>query len=161
MSDTNRSPANEPLHVFRAGGITLFDVALGLLSLSLLAAGVLLLVVIDVTAPALSLLLCGLAVLGVWIILPHRFEIFADRLAIVFPLWRWQIPFEQIVEVRETRWWEPYGFAGLRFATDPGKAVAIIRRNSNLILRPNVVISPQDRRAFLDAIRTAMTASES
>jgi hypothetical protein len=92
----------------------------------------------------------------IWLILPRRYEIWPDRLRIVFLLGGWDIPLDGIESVHPGRWYQAYGFMGVRFATAPGQTVTILRRNSNLFTRPNVVISPEDRDGFLRELTRVM-----
>jgi hypothetical protein len=92
----------------------------------------------------------------IYLILPRRFELHSDRLDMVFPIGRWRIPLNTIASVEPARWWQPYAAWGFRFATNPSHAIYITRRDASLFRRPNIVISPDGRDAFLAAMREAM-----
>src|SRR5687768_16471177 len=67
---------------------------------------------------------CGILVapMLLWGILPRRFEIYYDRLVIVFGFGRWNIGFDSIEIVREAKPWQAYAYWGMRFATSPKQA---------------------------------------
>jgi hypothetical protein len=92
----------------------------------------------------------------VWAILPRSFEVYDDRLVIVFPAWRWDIGLETIEGVKDARWFQPYAFSGVRFASAPAKAVELRRRDSNLFKRPNIIVSPDDRDLFVTELNAAL-----
>jgi hypothetical protein len=69
---------------------------------------------------------------------------------------RWTLSFDTIESVEIARWWHAYAFMGVRFASNPGKSVDIIRRDANVISRPNVVISPDDRDEFIATLNGAL-----
>lgn len=91
----------------------------------------------------------------IWLILPRRYEVWPDHLRIVFPVWRWDIPFDTISAVKPARWWATYGYNGVRFATSPGSAIEVRRRDARLFGRPNIIISPADRDGFIHACERA------
>jgi hypothetical protein len=92
----------------------------------------------------------------VWAILPRRYEVYDDRLVLVFGLWRWNIGMDSIEVAREAKPMQPYGYNGVRFATKPSQAIELRRLNSNLFTRPNMIISPEDRSLFLVELNTAL-----
>jgi hypothetical protein len=147
----------EPRLVMRAAGLAWVKTFLW----AMLAVEAVLLVTLAASGsmPLLGVLatLLGLSavILLVWAILPRSFEVYDDRLVIVFPRWRWNIPLDSIELVRDATGFQPYGYWGLRFASAPAKAVELRRRRSNLFRRPNLIISPDDRRLFV----TEMTAA--
>ncbi len=132
----------EPLYVAKPGGMRLFGAILyGLIALDVVLT-VVLLVLVNVST-ALVTLVSMLAVYAlIWAILPRRYEVWPDRLRIVFPLFGWNIDYAGIETVRPGQWYEAYGFMGVRFATAPSQTVTILRHNANLITHPNLVISP-------------------
>jgi hypothetical protein len=89
----------------------------------------------------------------VWVILPTRYELSRSRLDLVFPFWRWSIDLQTVEWAAPARWWQAYGYYGFRFATNPNQAIVIKRRQPSLFRRPNLVISPADRGAFLISLR--------
>jgi hypothetical protein len=93
----------------------------------------------------------------IWLLLPRRFEIWRDRLVIVFPvLMRWDLHFETIESVEVAQWWHAYAFMGVRLASSPGKSVDIMRHEPNVLRRPDVVISPEDRDKFIERSNEAI-----
>jgi hypothetical protein len=115
-----------------------------------------LLVLVDALSAGVTAASLVLTVGLIWLILPRRYEIWPDRLRIVFLLGGWDIALDGIESVHPGRWYQAYGFMGVRFATAPGQTVTIMRRNSNLFTRPNVVISPEDREVFLRELGRAI-----
>lgn len=105
---------------------------------------------------ALLLTVAAIALL-IWVILPRSFEVYDDRLVIVFPWWRWNIGMDSIELVREGKGYQAYGYFGVRFASAPGKSVEIRRRNSNLFKRPNLIVSPDDRSLFVTEMNAALS----
>ena len=109
---------------------------------------------------AIGAAVTGVTLIGtvalIWLILPRRYEVWPDRLRIVFPVWGWDIRYEGIETVRAGRWYEAYGFAGVRFATAPSQTVTVLRHNANMLRRPNLVISLEDRETFLRHLERAM-----
>ena len=127
----------------------------GLLILAVAITLVLLVFEDAVGAAVTGVTLIGTAAL-IWLILPRRYEVWRDRLELVFPAWRWRIAFESIEVVREARPFEAYAFLGVRFATAPSQTVTVLRHNANMLRRPNLVISPEDRETFLRHLQRAM-----
>ena len=150
-----------PVYVARAGGVVYLVAFLAISAALLLAAGLAALLG-DWEDQAALWLTLGLAFVSealVWLIIPRRYEVWPDSLRIVFPAFQWDIRFETIEGVRETSWWEPYAFAGVRFATSPGQALVVLRREPRWFGRPHIVISPQNRRDFIEVMRRALGAS--
>jgi hypothetical protein len=149
----------EPLYVARPSGLRWFNlIFLALLAIdAVLVAALLLLYEVVAAAVAGAGLLATYALF--WLILPRRYELWPDRLRLAFAAWRWDIPYDSIEMVREGRWYEAYGFMGVRFATAPGQTVVVLRRNSNLFRRPDLVISPEGRDEFLRQIGPAISLS--
>ena len=142
------------------GGLRVPDLALGLTVASLLMLGVAVFVVWPARAAAFWIaVLTGLmAVALIHVLLPRRYEIWPDRLRIVFPFWRWDVAFDSLEYARPSKWWEAYAFMGMRFATDPGQAIVVQRRDPRLFTRPHLVISPADRMTFLSQLDNVMRA---
>jgi hypothetical protein len=151
-----------PLYTFEAGGMRVLRAVLLVLTfVSLVGCGV-----IAALAPeswgaaavtAVSLLL---TYAFVWAILPSRYELSRTHLGIVFPWKTWRVSLESVDWVRAGRWWEAYGYYGMRFTTNPGQSIVIHRKQPNLLTRPNLVISPRDRDEFLRALESLNTGVE-
>lgn len=146
----------EPLYTAKPGGMGWINPLLA----GLLVVTAVLTVVLLALADTAAALITGGTLLGttalIWLILPRRYEIWPDRLCLVFPLGTWNIAFETIQTARHGRWYEAYGFIGVRFATAPTRIVTILRRRPGLFTRPNLVISPEDREEFLQQLQRAM-----
>ena len=144
-------------HVFKAAGLTVLNLVLGILLLTDVVVVVALLIVGVPGWISLLFFVSFLPAAVIWFILPRRFEVWHDRLVIVFPvLLRWSLSFETIETVEIARWWHAYAFMGVRFASNPRRSVDVIRRQANLITRPNVVISPEDREEFIARMSEAL-----
>jgi len=147
----------QPVYVLKAAGLKLLNLVVGV---AILVEAAILggLMVSGVPAPVAVLFLVGFLPLAlVWLLLPRRFEIWRDRLVIVFPvLVRWNLPFDTIESVEVARWWHPYAFMGVRVASSPGKSVDIMRREPNMLRRPNIVISPENRDGFMERFNEAI-----
>lgn len=152
-----------PLFTMPSGGMRGLNLALVLTTVGLILAGV------GSTAawpseagPIWLTVVSGLATVAfIWVILPQRYEIWPDRLRIVFLRWRWDLSFDTIDSAQPGKGWEAYAYAGVRFATSPGQSIVVRRRGSNLFTRPQVVISPADRAVFMRELDKAMGASAS
>ncbi len=107
-------------------------------------------------AAFISLASVGLVALMIWAIVPRKYEVYDDRLVLVFALWRWNISIDSIEQARPASWWKSYGYFGVRFATAPGKAVELRRRGGSSLSRPNLIISPEDREFFLTELNTVL-----
>jgi hypothetical protein len=149
----------EPIYVARAGGIRWINAVLLISAVLLLAGGV----IASITVPDEALEIWLVVVISlativfIWIILPRRYEVWPDRLRIVFPLTlHWDLGFDTIASPRVARSYEPYAYNGLRFATAPGQAITLERRGQRLLGRPGIVISPVDREAFLKQLEQAI-----
>ena len=149
--------AVEPLFAIRAGGIRLLTRLLALLLLATVVISAIMLTTLNAVSAASTFVSMVLLLAVILIILPRRYELWPDHLRIVFPLWGWNIHYDDIQTVRPARPFESFGFAGLRFATAPGQAVTILRHNSNMFTHPNLVISPEDREVFLRELERAMS----
>lgn len=81
-------------------------------------------------------------------ILPRRFMVFRDRLRIVLGRpFAFNIPFSNIQEARSAPGGKMYVYGGIKFATSAGSVVEIVRRKGL-----NIVISPADRKTFLEQL---------
>jgi hypothetical protein len=149
---------NQPLYQTRAAGTRLLRVFLlvsCILVLALIIVGILIQpnqLVIWLTVAASSLM----PVLLVWLVVPEGFEVWPDRLRLVFPLFGWDLRIDTIESVQPARWWQSYAFRGIRFATAPTGSVVILRREPRLLGRPNIVISPANRDELLTALSDAL-----
>jgi hypothetical protein len=142
----------EPLHVSKSAGVRVIERFLVLAGILLTAGAVI--ASFAGADPAEVWVTVGLllaTLLFVWLILPRGLEVWPDRVRLVLPVYTWDIDLETIAEVREARPWEPYAFMGVRFATSPARAV-VLRRKGAGILRPNLVISPENRGLFLEQV---------
>jgi hypothetical protein len=150
--------APQPTYVVRGSGVRHMSALIAVMALSetvvvaaLLLAGV----------PAGISLLFFVAFLPaglIWLLLPRRFEVWPDRLVIVFPLRvRWSLPFETIAEVKPAKWWHAYAFMGVRFASNPALSVDIMRVAPSVWKRPNIVVSPDQRAEFIEPVNAALT----
>jgi hypothetical protein len=148
----------EPRLVIGAAGVAWANALLGVL----LAGAVVALAALSITGAMplwgglLTLAGPVFVVVLIWAILPRRFEIYDDRLVMAFPLWRYDIALDTIALARPASWWQSYGYAGVRFATAPSKAVELRRRGRTFLSRPNMVISPADRELFLAELNAAL-----
>ena len=147
----------EPRFVAKAGGMRIAPPVLVALTGVMLGAGLVTLAVLpDSGGIWVSLLIVGAVFPLLWLILPRRYEVWPDSLRIVFPLWRWRIAYESIERVETSKLWQPYGFWGIRFATNPAQAVTLYRKNARLLGRPNLVISPENKEIFLEHLDAVM-----
>jgi len=90
------------------------------------------------------------------IIMPQRYQIYNDKLRIVFSgPFAWNIPFSTIKEVRATPGVKAFAYSGVRFATSSNNVVEI-RRSRGCC---NVVISPSNRDIFLEQANRAMKSA--
>jgi hypothetical protein len=142
----------QPLHSSRAGGTKLLNAIFLAIPVIAMVFG---LEALSTSSPDTAVIWIAILVILVSfgcirLILPDRYDVYADRLRLVFPLWGWNLPFVTIREVRLSRWWEPFASLGFRFATSPGQAV-VIRRVGSGWLTGTIVISPDNREAFLGA----------
>jgi hypothetical protein len=144
-----------PPLVFEAGAIRTWRRVLG--ALSLLAIAVCIVALLagtdDAKGAIFTAAVLALSCAFVALILPSRYELSASRLDLVFRLWRWSLDLETVEWAAPARWWQAYGYYGFRFATNPNQAIVIKRRQPSLFRRPNLVISPADRGAFLISLR--------
>lgn len=93
-----------------------------------------------------------------YLLIPRRYEVFADRMAVVFVWRRWEIPYETIESVRAAAQLYAYAYIGVRFATAPSQSVEVRRVRSSLLRRPNLIISPQGRDEFVRVLQQALEA---
>jgi hypothetical protein len=92
----------------------------------------------------------------IFLVVPRRLEVWPDRLVIVFALWRWRLPFETVAEARQANTWSAFGYWGVRLSTAPTASIELRRAESNLLGRPNLIISPEGRDEFLSASQQAL-----
>lgn len=148
-----------PLYTFQAGGTGLPRGVLVVVTVvSLLGCAVTAALVPEsragmLFAAVMLLVLCGL----IWAVVPTRYELSRTHLSIVFPWKTWRVALDSVERARPGRWWESYAYWGLRFVTSPEQSIVIQRKRQNLLIRPNVVISPKDRDAFLRALNSLDT----
>ena len=98
-------------------------------------------------------------------LIAFRFEVYADRLLIVFPFTRWSIPFDSINELRPAAWWKVFYFHGANFVSLPGLNSILRTRASkpSLLMRvffpgPEILISAHHHAEFIDALNKARVA---
>jgi hypothetical protein len=146
----------QPMLSMPVGGLRwLYVVSLVFATTILLALGALLLSGASGLGIATMLAVLLLTDALIYLIVPRRYEIYADRLRLVFPAFAWNIGFESLAAFRPASWWQSYGYWGIRFATAPSQAIEIRRRSPSLLRRPNLVISPADRETFLAQLSAA------
>lgn len=98
-----------------------------------------------------------LTVAAIWLVLPKRYELYQDRLTLVFPLFRWHIAIDDIAGQRRAHTLEAYAFYGIRFATNPGRSL-VIRRKKARFWGTGWVISPEDVEGFAAALDRLLAA---
>jgi hypothetical protein len=147
----------QPVYSMKAAGVRVLNVVLGaLLLLAMVIVSGLLLTGVP-TGVSLLFFIAFLPCPLIWLVLPRRFEIWRDRLVIVFPLVaRWNLHFDTIESVEVGQWWHAYAFMGVRLASSPSKSVDVIRREANVLRRPNIVISPEGRDKFIERCNEAI-----
>ena len=142
-----------------AGGIGIVGPVLALLFVTLMI--IIVAAILDGSAPFWGVALVGgsvfLTIAGIWAIIPRRYEVYDDRLVIVFSVWRWNIGMDSIDVVREAQTWQSYAYMGFRFSTTPAQAVELRRIRTGMLRRPNIIISPEDRTVFLAEVNTALS----
>jgi len=85
-------------------------------------------------------------------VLPHRYQIFKDRLRILLGRpFSINIPLSTIKEVRSASGWKAFAYKGIRLATSSKNVVEIIRHKGW-----NIVISPANRDVFLEQLGYAL-----
>ena len=94
----------------------------------------------------------------IWLILPSRYELYSERLRLVFPAFTWDIGFDSIEAIQPGSLANAFAYWGVRFAAAPGQAVVIRRKRPSLLKRPHIVISPVDRERFLSQAQAALAA---
>jgi hypothetical protein len=104
-----------------------------------------------VTGAVFALTLAGIFLLG-----PRWLEVWPDCLVIVFALWRWRLPFETVAEARPANTWSAIGYWGVRLSTAPTASIEVRRVESNVLRRPNLIISPESRDEFLGVLEEAL-----
>src|SRR3954453_9210044 len=109
----------QPIHVFKAAGLKALDMLIA--ALLLFNAGFVFVPIIAGSPAWVAVIFFAgaIPIAVIWMVLPRRFEVWRDRLVIVFPvLFRWSLPFDTIERVEVAKWWHAYGFMGARFASN-------------------------------------------
>ena len=84
-------------------------------------------------------------------ILPRRFQIFEDRLKILFgESFAINIPLVYIAESKSVSSSNAFAYSGLRFATSTRRVIEIVRKKGM-----NLVISPRNNEMFLEQLNQA------
>jgi hypothetical protein len=87
-----------------------------------------------------------------WLILPHRFEIYADRLRVVLGgPFAFNVRLAEITAVEVLPPARAFVTSGLKFATDAGTALRISRRD-----KLDISLSPRDRDEFIRVLQEAI-----
>jgi hypothetical protein len=147
----------EPTYVFKAAGLRTLSAILVALFVIDFAIVIGLLIVGVPSWISLLFFVTVLPAAIIWLVIPRRFEVWRDRLVIVFPiLVRWSIPFDTIASVEIAKWWHAYAFMGVRLASNPGRSVDIMRLGANPLRRPNIVITPENREEFIEYVTRAL-----
>jgi len=85
-------------------------------------------------------------------VMPRRFLVFKDRLRIVLGRpFGFNIPFSAIQEARIASGGKLWVYWGIQFATSTGSIVEIVRHRGL-----NIIISPTDRKMFLEQFNQAL-----
>ena len=111
------------------------------------------LVLVDEPLLALAMLgVTALVALALWSVLPRAIELWPDCIRIVLGWpWGFDIPLDDVAEVRIAKGWRPWFRLGAAFATS-FKAPVQIKRTKRL----PVLISPNDPEEFIDRFHDAM-----
>jgi hypothetical protein len=96
----------------------------------------------------------AIATLMFFLISPLRYEVMADQVKVVFLVYRWTIPFEQVASVTPGR--RGRFFRGRRFGANPFGVITIWRRESHWFAGNGWQISPEDRDSFIKALESAL-----
>jgi hypothetical protein len=115
-------------------------------------------------AAVLSEVIAMLILLAVRPPYPLRYEVWPDRLDLVFIGWHWRIDYDSIEVVRHSgtgdwRFW----LVSLRtrfFGWRGAETVTVLRDSPVGLFRPNLVIYPENANQFLWEMRTAMYAHQ-
>ena len=87
-----------------------------------------------------------------WLILPHRFEVYANRLRVVLGgPFAFNIGFAEITAVEILPPARAFAISGLKMATDAGTALIVKRRG-----KLDVSLSPRDRDEFVRVLEEAI-----
>jgi hypothetical protein len=146
-----------PLLAARQAHQRLMDAALLAAAVVALLAGLVLELALDAEGGWLvtgGLLTLTFAV--IFLVVPRRLEVWPDCLVIVFALWRWQLPFETVAAARQANTWSAFGYWGVRLSTAPKASIELRRLESNLLSRPNLIISPEGRDEFLGVLEETL-----
>jgi len=123
-------------------------IVLGAIVLALLVGGI---VELDQT-PGDAYVLFGTGaglMLLYWLILPHRFEIYPDRLRVVLGgPFAFNVGFSSITQVEILPPARAFSISGLKFATDAGTALRLRRQG-----RLDISLSPRDRDEFIRVLQ--------
>jgi hypothetical protein len=85
-------------------------------------------------------------------ILPHRYEVWSDRIRVVLGgPFAFSISFSSVAELRAGVGWNAIAYPGVRLATSTRTVVEIVRSRGW-----NMVISPSDRDMFLERAGQAL-----
>ena len=116
-----------------------------------LVIAILILVVNHNSSAIPSLVFTSAILLTLWLVLPRAFEVWPDRLRIVLG-WRlvWNIPLEEIGEIRPARGLGIMVFWGVSFITSVKNPVRIKRKRG-----VDILISPEDPAEFIATVRSA------
>jgi hypothetical protein len=102
----------------------------------------------------------ALAFAVIFLLGPRRLEVWPDRLVVVFALWRWRLPFETVADARKANLWSAIGYWGVRLSTAPAASIELRRVQSNVLTRPNLIISPEGCDEFLRVLQEAVRHSD-
>jgi hypothetical protein len=114
-----------------------------------LVVGIIIELAIDSHGGAIAVGLVSSVTFGlILVLIPRRYEVWADRWTLVF-LWRsWLIPFGSLLDARSAKPMFAFGHWGIRFATAPSRSVEVRRIRGSLLRRPNLIISPRSEMSF-------------
>ena len=146
----------EPLYVTPAGNMRLYAIVMaGLIAIDLVVVAVLF-AFASAEATIITLAVMLVAIVVIWLILPGATRSGRTDCASNSRPGAGTSASTTSRPVRPSCPFEPYGFAGVRFATAPSQAITILRHNANMITHPNIVISPAAREEFLRQLERAM-----
>ena len=94
--------------------------------------------------PDVWLAMMGLALyVAFWLNLPIRYEVWEDRLEIVYLYRRWRIGFETIEKIETPTWWR--SLVWCLYLTGGWSQVLVCRNKARIIGRPNLLLSPSNK----------------
>jgi hypothetical protein len=77
------------------------DVSLLAATIAVMSGGAVLEIVLEAESGAIvTAVVFALTFAVIFLVVPRRLAVWPDRLALVFALWRWRVPFETVVEAR-------------------------------------------------------------